>query len=71
MARPRDVSAAIGIFVGVLLALQVFLLSGGRRAGHAPDTRRAGSPPPPTGGTAAALSVVLGVGSAAFYRYLR
>jgi hypothetical protein len=63
MARRREVSSAIGIFVGVLLALQIFLLSVGLDALHAHDTRLAW--------TAAALSAVLAGGSAAFYRYLR
>jgi hypothetical protein len=63
MARRREVSSAIGIFVGVLLALQIFLLSVGLDALHAHDTGLAW--------TAAALSAVLAGGSAAFYRYLR
>ena len=63
MARPRDVSAAVGIFVGVLLSLQIFLLTVGLDALHASDVR--------LGWIAAALSVVLAGGSAAFYRYLR
>jgi hypothetical protein len=63
MARPRELSAAIGIFVGVLLALQIFLLSVGLDALHAHDARLAW--------TAAVLSVVLASGSVAFSRYLR
>ena len=63
MARPRDVSAAIGIFVGVLLAIQIFLLTVGLDALHAHDG--------PLAWTAAGLSVLLAAGSAAFYRYLR
>lgn len=63
MARPRDVSAAIGIFVGVLLALQIFLLTVGLDALHAHDA--------PLAWTAAGVSVLLAAGSAAFYRYLR
>jgi hypothetical protein len=63
MAKPRDVSVAIGIFVGVLLSLQIFLLTVGLDALHARDTGLAW--------TSAALSVVLAAGSAAFYRYLR
>ena len=63
MATPRDVSAAIGIFVGVLLSLQIFLLTVGLDALHAADARLAW--------TSAALSVTLAAGSAAFYRYLR
>jgi hypothetical protein len=62
MARPREVSSAIGIFVGVLLALQIFLLSVGLDALHAHDTGLAW--------TAAALSVVLAAGAAALSRYL-
>jgi len=63
MATPRDVSVAVGIFVGVLLSLQVFLLTVGLDALHAADARLAW--------TSAALSVILAAGSAAFYRYLR
>ena len=63
MAKPRDLSSAIGVFVGVLLSLQVFLLTVGLDALHAADARLAW--------ISAALSVVLAVGSAAFYRYLR
>jgi hypothetical protein len=63
MAKPRDVSVAVGIFVGVLLSLQIFLLTVGLDALHADDARLAW--------TAAALSVVLAAGSAAFYGRLR
>ncbi len=63
MARPRDVSSAIGIFVGVLLSLQIFLLTVGLDALHVGDVGLAW--------TSAALSVVLAAGSAAFYGYLR
>ena len=63
MAKPRDVSAAVGVFVGVLLSLQIFLLTIGLDALHAADTRLAW--------TSAALSVLLAAGSAAFYQYLR
>ncbi len=63
MARPREVSSAIGTFVVVLLALQIFLLTVGLDALHAHDSGLAW--------TSAALSVVLAAGSAAFYRYLR
>lgn len=63
MAKRRDVSSAIGIFVGVLLSLQIFLLTVGLDALHAADVRLAW--------TSATLSVVLATGSAAFYRYLR
>jgi hypothetical protein len=63
MAKRREVSAAVGIFVGVLLSLQIFLLTVGLDALHAADGRLAW--------TSAALSVVLAAGSSAFYRYLR
>ena len=63
MARPREVSSAIGVFVGVLLALQIFLLTVGLDALHAGDARLAW--------TSAVLSVVLAAGSAAFYGRLR
>jgi len=63
MAKPRDVSSAIGIFVGVLLCLQIFLLTVGLDALHAADERLAW--------TSAALSVLFAAGSAAFYRHLR
>jgi hypothetical protein len=62
MAKPRDLSSAVGI-VGVLLSLQIFLLTVGLDALHAGDA--------PLAWTAAACSVVLAAGSAAFYRYLR
>ena len=63
MAKPRDASSAVGIFVGVLLSLQIFLLTVGLDALHAADVRLAW--------ISAALSVVLATGSATFYRYLR
>jgi hypothetical protein len=63
MAKPRDVSSAVGIFVGVLFCLQIFLLTIGLDALHAADARLAW--------TSAALSVVLAAGSAGFHRYLR
>ena len=63
MAKPRDMSSAVGIFVGVLLSLQIFLLTVGLDALHAADGRLAW--------ISAALSVVLAAGSAMFYRYLR
>jgi len=62
MARPRDVSVAVGVFVGVLLSLQIFLLTVGLDALHAGDQ--------PLAWTSAGLSVLLAAGSAAFYRYL-
>jgi hypothetical protein len=63
MARPRDLSSAVGVFVGVLLSLQIFLLTVGLDALHASDAALAW--------TSAALSLVLAAGSAGFYRYLR
>jgi hypothetical protein len=63
MAKARDVSAAVGVFVGVLLSLQIFLLTVGLDALHAGDGRLAW--------TSAVLSVVLAGGSAAFYGRLR
>ena len=63
MAKPRDLSSAVGIFVGVLLSLQIFLLTVGLDALHAADTHLAW--------ISALLSVVLAAGSATFYRYLR
>jgi len=59
----REVPAALGIFVVVLLSLQVFLLTVGLDALLADDDGLAWV----TGG----LSVLLAAGSAAFYRYLR
>jgi hypothetical protein len=59
----REVPAALGIFVVVLLSLQVFLLTVGLDAMLADDDGLAWV----TGG----LSVLLAAGSAAFYRYLR
>jgi len=59
----RDVPAALGVFVLVLLTLQVFLLTVAVDAWHAGDDGLAW--------VTAALSVVLAAGSAAFYRYLR
>jgi hypothetical protein len=63
MARPREISSAVGVFVGVLLSLQIFLLTIGLDALHARDARLAW--------TSAGFSVLLGLGSAGFYRYLR
>ncbi len=59
----REVPAALGVFVVVLLSLQVFLLTVGLDALLADDDGLAWV----TGG----LSVLLAAGSAAFYRYLR
>jgi hypothetical protein len=57
------VPAARGVFVVVLLSLQIFLLTVGLDALLADDDALAWI----TGG----LSVLLALGSAAFYRYLR
>jgi hypothetical protein len=59
----REVPAAIGVFVVVLLSLQVFLLTVGVDALLAGDGGLAW--------TTAALSVLLAAGAATFYRYLR
>lgn len=59
----REIPAAVGIFVVVLLSLQVFLLTIGLDAMLADDDGLAW--------IAAISSVVLAAGSAAFYRYLR
>lgn len=64
--RPRAlrvVPAALGIFVVVLLSLQVFLLTVAVDALLAGDSGLAW--------VTAILSVALAAGSAAFYRYLR
>jgi hypothetical protein len=63
MARPREISAAIGVFVGVLLSLQIFLLTVGLDALHARDVGLAW--------TSAGFSVLLALGSASFYRHLQ
>jgi hypothetical protein len=59
----REVPAALGIFVVVLLSLQVFLLTIAVDALLADDAGLAW--------VTAVSSVVLAAGSAAFYRYLR
>lgn len=59
----RDVPTAVGVFVVVLLSLQVFLLSVGLDALLADDDGLAW--------ITAGFSVLLGAGAAAFYRYLR
>jgi hypothetical protein len=59
----REVPVAVGVFVVVLLSLQVFLLTVGLDALLADDDGLAWI----TGG----LSVLLAAGSIAFYRYLR
>ena len=63
MARTRELSSAVGIFVVVLLSLQIFLLTVGLDALHGDDSALAW--------TSAILSAVLAAGSAAFYRYIR
>ncbi len=59
----RVVPSSVGLFVVVLLSLQVFLLTIGVDALLAGDDALAW--------VTAALSVLLAAGSAAFYRYLR
>ncbi len=59
----RTVPSGIGVFVVVLLSLQVFLLTVGVDALLADDDGLAW--------VTAGLSVLLAAGAAAFYRYLR
>jgi hypothetical protein len=59
----RDVPAAVGLFVVVLLSLQIFVLTVAVDAFTAGDSGLAW--------VTAGLSVVLAAGSAAFYRFLR
>lgn len=59
----REVPVALGVFVVVLLSLQMFLLTVGLDAFLADDDALAW--------TTAGFSVLLAAGSAAFYRYLR
>jgi hypothetical protein len=59
----REVPAAVGVFVVVLLSLQVFLLTVGLDALLADDDGLAW--------VTGLFSVLLAAGSAAFYRYLR
>jgi hypothetical protein len=59
----REVPAALGLFVIVLLSLQVFLLTVGIDAFLADDDGLAS--------VTAGLSVLLAAGAAGFYRYLR
>ena len=59
----REVPSALGVFVVVLLSLQVFLLTVGLDALLADDDGLAW--------VTAGLSVLLAAGSAAFYRYLK
>ncbi|MPY95789.1 MAG: hypothetical protein GEV08_22865 [Acidimicrobiia bacterium] len=59
----RQATAALGVFVVVLLSLQVFLLTVGVDALLADDDRLAW--------VTAGFSALLAAGAAAFYRYLR
>ena len=59
----REVPSSLGVFVVVLLSLQVFLLTVGLDALLADDDGLAW--------VTALFSVLLAAGSAAFYRYLR
>lgn len=59
----RDAPAAVGVFVVVLLALQVFLLTVGLDAFLADDDGLAW--------VTGIFSLLLAAGAAAFYRYLR
>ena len=59
----REVPAALGVFVVVLLSLQVFLLTVAIDALHSGDDGLAW--------VTAGCSVVLAAGSVGFYRYLR
>lgn|GEM_PF-2168778 len=59
----REAPAAVGVFVVVLLSLQIFLLTVGLDALLADDDGLAW--------VTAGFSVLLAAGSAAFYRYLR
>jgi hypothetical protein len=59
----REIPAALGVFVVVLLALQIFLLTVGLDALLADEDSLAW--------VTAGFSVLLAAGSAAFYRYLR
>jgi hypothetical protein len=61
--RGGDVSVAVGLFVVVLLSLQIFLLTVGVDALLADDDGLAW--------ITAGFSVLLAAGSVAFYRYLR
>jgi hypothetical protein len=59
----QGVPAALGVFVVVLLSLQVFLLTVAVDAFHGDD--------PGLAWVTAGLSVLLAAGSLVFYRYLR
>jgi hypothetical protein len=59
----RELPAALGLFVVVLLSLQVFLLTVAVDAFHAGDDGLAW--------VTAGFSIVLAAGAAGFYRYLR
>jgi hypothetical protein len=61
--RAHGIPTAVGVFVVVLLSLQIFLLTVAVDALLTDDVRLAA--------VTAACSVVLALGSAAFYRYLR
>lgn len=60
---PQELPAAVGVFVVVLLALQVFLLTVGVDALLADDDSLAW--------VTAGFSTLLAAGAAGFYRYLR
>ena len=60
---PRNTYVAVGVFVVVLITMQVFLLTVGLDAWHAHDTNLVW--------VTALFSVMLAGASAAFYRYLR
>jgi hypothetical protein len=59
----RELAPAVGVFVVVLLSLQIFLLTVGADALLEDDDSLAW--------VTAGLSVLLAAGAAAFYRYLR
>jgi hypothetical protein len=62
-SRDRGVSSAVAVYIIVLLALQMFLLTVALDALQAVD--------PTTAWTTAIMSVALGIGSLLFYRYIR
>lgn len=61
--RQRDTSSAIAVYVIVLLALQIFLMTVALDALQSID--------PGLAWAAAGISVFLALGSLGFYRYLR
>lgn len=61
--RERAVSSAVGFYIVVLLALQIFLLAVALDALQAGNDAMAWS--------SAGISVLLALGSGLFYRYLR